>query len=281
MNKFVINFVPTGMMPNKNQVPSLPISPEDIAKEVIHAKRLGVSIVHLHARDSLGNPTWSKQVYKEIIDRIRDEDGYGDNSLIICVSTSGRNWPDFKRRSECLELKGKSKPDMASLTLGSLNFPLTGSLNSPDMIKQLALKMKNNNIKPELEVFDIGMINYAHYLKGKGMIEGPFYFNLLFGNISTAQANMLEFGVMQGLLPNNSYWSTGGIGSDQLKMNVCGIINGGGIRIGLEDNIFMDTEKRVIASNIDLLDRINQIAKLMDYKPYEPSEVREMLNLKI
>ncbi len=281
MSKFIINFTPTGMIPTKELTSFVPLKPDEIINEVLEARKYGISMVHLHARDEFGKPTWRKEVYKEIIDGIRSVDGYDNNSLVICVSASGRNWPDFERRSECLELTGKSKPDMASLTLSSINFQNSASVNSPEMIQKLAAKMLEKGIKPELEAFDSGMVNYAKYLHKKGLIKPPFYFNIILGNIFNCQPELIDTGSVIAQLPENSYWSLGGIGDAQLKMNITGMINGGGIRIGLEDNIYFDKSKTILGSNIDLLKRINEISEKLEYKPYSPKETREILGLKI
>lgn len=281
MRKFIINFTPTGIIPTREITPHLPITADEIIKEVIEARKYGISIVHLHARDENGHPTWDKKIYKEIIDGIRSVDGYNNNSLIICVSTSGRNCPDFERRSECLELEGTSKPDMASLTLSSLNFSGSVSVNSPTMIQKLAARMLEKGIKPELEAFDSGMINYAKYLHNKGLITPPFYFNLLLGNISNSQAGLLDAGYMISQLPENTYWTLGGIGASQFKMNVTGINFGGGIRIGIEDNIYFDNQRNDLCTNMELLHRINKIAKLLEAAPYTPAETRILLGLEI
>ncbi|MHC4758857.1 MAG: 3-keto-5-aminohexanoate cleavage protein, partial [Planctomycetota bacterium] len=106
-----------------------------------------------------------------------------------------------------LELSGELKPDFASLTLSSLNFNNIASINSPQMIKALAGKMLEKGIRPELEVFDLGMINYAKYLISKELIKPPYYFNLILGNIACAQPNMLSMGLMVRELPENSIWS--------------------------------------------------------------------------
>lgn len=157
-NKFILNFTPTGMIPTRDMTPCVPITPEEIAEQVLEVAGLGVSMVHLHARDpDSGEPTYKKEVYDEIISRIRHE----NKELILCVSTSGRNHGQFEQRSECLELHGEAKPDFASLTLSSLNFNKQASINSPETIQLLAKKMREKGIKPELEAFDLGMINYA------------------------------------------------------------------------------------------------------------------------
>jgi 3-keto-5-aminohexanoate cleavage enzyme len=278
-DRLIINFTPTGLIPTKAMTPHVPTSPQEIIQEVLESRKYGVSMVHLHARGRAGRPTHSKEVYAEIIRGIREVNGWGESALILCVSTSGRIWKDFRRRSECLELQGDGKPDMASLTLSSLNFNRQTSVNSPQMIQKLARKMQDTGIKPELEAFDIGMINYAKYLHKKGFIEPPFYFNLILGNIACAQANMLSLGLMINELPEDSIWAVGGVGDAQLKMNVNGMINGGGVRVGLEDNIWLTPGRQKLATNMDLLQRIQTIAQALDIQTATPQEVRALLHL--
>jgi len=273
---FILNFTPTGMIPTKEMTPKVPIQVPEIIEQVLEAADLGANMVHIHARDPKdGLPTSEKDVYANIIKGIRAK----NKDLVICVSTSGRNSPEFEKRSACMDLTGDLKPDFGSLTLSSLNFNKQASINTPDMIQALAKKMLDNGIKPELEVFDLGMINYAHYLIQKGLIKPPYYFNLILGNIACAQANLLSLGLMIKELPPDSIWSTGGIGNFQLKMNALGIVAGGGVRIGLEDNIFFDSEKTQLASNSDLLKRIIGIAKAMGRTPYSHKEVRKVLGV--
>ena len=273
-NKFIFNFTPTGMIPTKEMTEHVPILPEEIINQVLEASEIGINMVHLHARDSeTGNPTYKKEVYSEIISGIRKE----NKDLVLCVSTSGRNFAEFSKRSECLELKGELKPDFGSLTLSSLNFNKQASMNAPDMIKALVNKMLENNIRPELEAFDLGMINYAKYLISKNLIRKPYYFNLILGNIACAQANMLSLGLMIKELPENSIWSAGGIGNWQLKMNAMALLEGGGVRIGLEDNIYFDDERNHLATNLELVKRLATIAKTLGKNPYSQKEAREIL----
>ncbi len=268
------------MLPTREMSPHVPLTPQEIVEQVLDARQYGISIVHLHARGEDGLPTYRKEIYKEIIDGIRRVDGLGEDALILSVSTSGRHWNEFEKRSECLELDGASRPDMASLTLSSVNFNRQASINSPDIIKRLATMMREKRIKPELEAFDIGMINYAKYLYRKGLLEPPFYFNLLLGNIACAQANILNLGVMLTELPEQSVWAVGGIGDSQLKMNLNGMINGGGIRVGLEDNLWLTSERRKLASNRDLLTRVRSVADTINLPVASPREVRRRLALK-
>jgi len=273
-NKFIFNFTPTGMIPTKEMTEHVPIHPEEIVRQVLESVEYGVNMVHLHARDYVtGVPTYKKEVYSEIISGIRKENKY----LVLCVSTSGRNFSEFEKRSECLELSGELKPDFGSLTLSSLNFNQQASINAPDMIKALSQKMLDNYIRPELEAFDLGMINYAKYLISKKLIQPPYYFNLILGNIACAQPNMLSLGLMIKELPDNSIWSVGGIGNWQLKMNAMAVIEGGGVRIGLEDNIYFDDDRKHLATNLDLIKRLAAVAKALGKEPYSTKEAREIL----
>jgi len=275
-NKLIINFTPTGVIPRKDITPHVPTFPEEIIADVLAARQYGISIVHIHARDEEGNPTYNKETYGNIIRGIREV----DPDLILCVSTTGRSFFEFEKRAACLSLEGICKPDMASLTLSSLNFNKQASINSPDMIQALAKKMLEKNIKPELETFDLGMINYAKYLHTKGLIQPPFYFNFILGNIACAQANILNLGLMINELPVDSIWSVGGVGDSQLKMNIIGMANGGGIRVGIEDNIWLTPKRDKLATNIDLLKRIYTIAQALEIEIATPKEVREILQLK-
>ena len=272
--KFILNFTPTGLIPTKEMTPHVPVKPEEIIEQVLEVADLGVNMVHLHARElETGEPTYKKEIYAEIISGIRKT----NKDLILGVSTSGRNFSEFEKRSECMELKGDARPDFGSLTLSSLNFNHQASINTPEMIQALAKKMQDLGIRPELEAFDLGMINYAKYLIRKGLIKPPYYFNLIIGNIACAQANMLSLGLMVKELPEGSLWSVGGIGDRQLQMNAMALVAGGGVRVGLEDSIYYDRERTRLTTNRELIERILVVAKALGRKPYSHKEAREIL----
>jgi 3-keto-5-aminohexanoate cleavage enzyme len=276
MMNLIINFTPTGMIPTKEMTPFVPISVNEIIEDVHKAVEIGITMVHLHAREeSTGEPTYKADLYAKIISGIRSF----SKDLIICVSLSGRTFKKFEERAEPLQLEGDLKPDMGSLTLSSLNFNRIASVNSPKMIQALAMEMKLRGILPELEAFDAGMINYAKYLEKKGLLQPPNYFNLLLGNIACAQADLLHAGIMIRDLPDNSFWSLAGIGSAQLMMNSLSIAAGGGVRVGLEDNIWFDAERTGLATNADLLRRIHFLAQANEREIMSPGELRNLLNL--
>jgi 3-keto-5-aminohexanoate cleavage enzyme len=274
--KLIIDFTPTGMIPTKKLTPHVPVSVSEIVEDVHHACELGITKVHIHARDpETGEPTYKKEIYAEIIEGIRKFAPY----LVICVSLSGRTFHKFEERSDVLELDGSLKPDLGSLTLSSLNFNKIASVNAPEMIQKLAARMHERGIVPELEAFDAGMINYAKYLEKKELISPPHYFNLLLGNIACAQADILHAGIMIRDLPGNSLWSLAGIGDGQLVMNSVAIAIGGGVRVGLEDNIWYDSSRTKLARNIDLIKRIHVIAEANEREIMTATEFRQKLNL--
>jgi 3-keto-5-aminohexanoate cleavage enzyme len=272
----IINFTPTGMIPTKEMTPHVPITPKEIIEDVRCAADIGITMVHLHVRDpKTGNPDYKAEIYGEIIAGIREF----TKDLIICVSLSGRHINEFEKRAEPLTLKGDLKPDMGSLTLSSLNFNHVASVNSPDMINMLAREMKSRGILAELEAFDAGMINYAGYLETKGLLEPPHYFNLLLGNIACAQADLLHTGIMIRDLPKNSIWALAGIGDYQLMMNSLAIISGGGVRVGLEDNIWFDKARTRLATNVALVQRIHKLAEAHERNIMSPAKLRNLLQL--
>ena len=272
--KFILNFAPTGMIPTKKMTPYVPVAVNETIEQVLEAAELGANMVHLHARDPYtGEPTYKKEFYADIIREIRSH----FPRLIVCVTTSGRTFSEFEKRSEVLDLDGELRPDFGSLTLSSLNFNQQASINSPQMIQALAQKMLERGIKPEMEVFDLGMINYARYLIHKGLIRPPYYFNLILGNIACAQSTLLNLGLMVNELPYGAIWSAAGVGDTQLTMNIMALISGGGVRVGLEDNIWFDTDRTILATNCGLIQRIVKIADAMGLEPYSHEETRRML----
>ncbi len=275
MSKIIINFTPTGMLPMKSTTPHVPINVSEIVHEVKNAIDLGITMVHLHARDEDGLPTYKKEIYAEIIRGIRSY----NKDIVIVVSTTGRSVNTFEARSEVLQLTGDLKPDMASLTLGSINFSKDVSHNSPEMIMDLINTMLKNGIMPEFEVFDLGMINYLNYLIKKLNIETPIYINLILGNIAGAQFNLLHLATLINELPKNALFSIGGIGNSQFTSNQCAISLGYGVRIGLEDNIWYDDNRTVLASNIDLIKRIHRLIDVNEHTMMSSLELRVLLNL--
>lgn len=273
--KLIINACITGMVPTKEHTPHIPVTVDEIVADAARCYDAGASMVHVHARDKDGKPTYRKDVYGEIISGIRAS----RPDMIICASTSGRTHNTFECRSEVLELTGDAKPDMGSLTLGSMNFPKQASINEPDMINQLALAMKERGIVPEIECFETGMIQTAKVLMQREVLVAPFYFNLLFGSIYSAPGTLFDLSHMVRSLPPGVQWGAAGIGKFQLKMNFAAILMGGNIRVGLEDNIWYDQDASELATNARLVERAADFAGQIGRDVATAAEARKIIGL--
>jgi uncharacterized protein (DUF849 family) len=271
----IINLAPTGMVPTKETTPHVPVSVDEILEDVALCRELGASIIHVHARDENGVPTHRAEHFAPIIEGIRRI----DPELVVCATCSGRFVSDVDQRAEVLDLTGDAKPDMASLTLGSNNFAKQASLNPPEVIRDLAERMKQRGIRPELEAFEPGMVHFAKYLRGKGVIEEPCYVNILLGNLGTSPLGPGALASFLSLLPERWTWAVAGIGAEQLDANLMSVAAGGHVRVGLEDNIWWDRERTRLATNAMLVERIRRFAKLAERPIAPPSMVRERLGL--
>ena len=270
MNKpgLIINFCPTGMVSTKLNTPFIAISENEIIEQVHEAWEYGITIAHLHARDKEGKPVWRPEAHYQIMESLRKL----CPGLVICLSTSGRDVSEFEKRSAVIELK----PDMCSLTLGSINFLQQASINSPEMIVRLFEKMMEYDVLPEFECFTLGMINFGNYLTAKYNMPKPAYWNLLCGNINGLQAELLEIGTALSLIDKNDFVSIGGLGAFQLKANAIAIAIGKGVRTGLEDSLFMDSNKKQLATNISMVRRIHDLMNLNDKTWMRPEEFRKL-----
>jgi uncharacterized protein (DUF849 family) len=273
--KLIINLAPTGMVSNYDDCPNIPLTVDEIIEDVYKCYRVGASVAHLHARDSDGLPTFNPSVFEEIIKGVKEK----CRDMVICVTTSGRIFQKFEQRAKVLNIDEELKPDLASLTLGSMNFPKSTSVNSPEVIQKLARKMIEKNIKPELEVFEVGMLNYAFYLSQKNFLREPHYFNLLLGSLGSMPARTVDMCHLVNSLPNESTRGGTGIGKFQLPINVLAILMGGHVRVGLEDNLYYDYEKKEFATNEKLVKRVVRVAKEIRRQIASPSETRKILNL--
>jgi 3-keto-5-aminohexanoate cleavage enzyme len=264
--KKIINFTPTGTQTSRENS-FAPLTPNEIIDSVHEANELGISIVHLHARDEINlENTYKKEVYQKIIEGIKK---YCPD-LLICVSLTGRNFPELEKRSEVLQLL----PDMGSLTMSSLNFPSGSSVNQPNMILSLIDEMNKYGVQPEIECFDTGMLNYTNYLISKGKLTPPYHINFILGNIYNGQCDLSNLSSIKSNLPSNSYTCLGGIGSQQLNSNLYGLLDFDGVRIGLEDNLYLKEKKKT--TNSELLKRLHRIMNELDITHFTSKELKQL-----
>ena len=271
----IVNVALTGMIPQRSQVPAVPVTPAQIVASAVACVDAGAAILHLHARDADGAPEWRREAYEAFIPAIRA----ACPDAVLCVTTSGRDVAELERRADVLDLEGAARPDMASLTLGSLNFRTSASVNAPGTIVALAERMAARGIRPELEIFDTGMAYLAADLLDRGILQPPLYANLILGSVNTAPATNRALANLVDALPPGTTWAAGGLGPFQLPMNALAVFTGGHVRTGLEDNPTYDAERLQPATNEGLVARVAELARIAGRRLATPAEVRERLGL--
>jgi len=254
----------------RKETPYLPLSPEEIARSAIEAHAAGASIVHLHVRDSNGRPTCDEAIFSEVIQRIRLA-----SDVIIQVSTGGAIGDSELDRFRPLE----AKPDMASLTTGSINFGKEIFLNPRPFVESLAKEMKARGIKPEIEVFDTAMLETALDLVQKGLVDFPLHIDLVLGVPGALAATERNLCFLVAGIPEACTWSVAAVGRQQFPMADLAIKLGGHVRVGMEDNIYL--EKGILAkSNAEFVQKAAALAREFGRRLAKPDEVRQWFNLK-
>lgn len=228
----IISAALTGAVPSKAKYPSLPISVEEISADAIACADAGASIVHLHMRDEQGKQTQDQDKLSQTIKLIRKE----KPELIICATTTSRGAKNIEDRLVPFLLPSDELPDLASLTMGSYNTPYGVNLNPINEIELLASKMMTTGVKPELEIFEPGMLYTYLRMKEAGIISKPAIINILLGVQGACAANFRELYHLVGLVPKEIEWAVAGIGIYQQQMVRLGIEMGGNVRVGMEDN---------------------------------------------
>lgn len=270
MEKLIITAALTGGEVTRAQQPNLPLTPSEIAAAAYEAYQAGAAIVHVHARDAAGNPTQDYETNREIRDRIAEK-----CKVIFQVSTGGSIWHTFEERLQPLLIN----PEMASLDAGTCNFGDGVFMNSPQYIEGFAKEMLARNIKPEIEIFERGMIENALLLAKAGLLKEPLYFDFVLGVPGAMPGNIEDLVFLVGRIPAGSKWTVAGIGRCELPLAVHAVAMGGNVRVGFEDNIYY--HKGVLAdSNARLVARVARIAGEMGREIATPDEARAILGLR-
>lgn len=262
----------TGSRITKKQTPYIPITPEEIALSGIEAWRAGASVLHIHVRDpETGIGTQEFSVFKMVVDRIRAE-----TDAILCLTTSGipgRNLP-ISERLQPLALN----PELVSFDAGSINLNENVFLNPPEFLETLAKETLARAIKPELEVFEAGMVATCIRYMEKGLLKKPLHFQFVLGTNGGMPATAKALLYMTEIIPEGSTWSVIGTGPGQLPMAILAMVMGGHARVGLEDNIYYS--KGVLAkTNAELVERVVRIAKEYGREIATPAEAKKILSL--
>jgi 3-keto-5-aminohexanoate cleavage enzyme len=272
MSLLLINAALTGMVPTKQDNPHVPLTVDEIAGDARRCVDAGASILHLHVRYPDGRPAYERELNDALFTAVRA----ACPGVVISGSTSGRVFAEIDQRAAVLD----AGPDMASLTLGSMNFATTASVNAPDTIRELAHRMLARGVMPELEIFDLGMADFSHHLVRRKDIKAPLYANILLGSLGTANATAANLATIVGALPAGTTWAGAGIGRFQFFVNGLAIAMGGHVRVGLEDNIWMDPEtKREPATNARLVERTVTVARAHGREIASCADARRLLGL--
>ena len=269
MQKLIITAALTGAEVTREQQPALPVTPQEIAIAAEECAKAGASIVHLHAREADGTPTQDRETYREIIAAIRER-----CDVIVQVSTGGAVGMTSAERLAPVTLA----PEMATLSMGTVNFGDDVFMNHPADMETFLHAMQQHGVKPEFEIFDTGMITTLNRWVKKGLLQGPqhvdFVLGIPGGMAGTPQA--LMYLVEQ--LPPDATWTVAGIGSAQLPLGTLAILLGGHVRVGFEDNVYY-RKGELASSNAQLVSRIARISEELNRPVATPAQARAILGL--
>lgn len=255
---------------SQEDTPYLPITPEEIGEAAAEACAAGAAIAHIHVRDTEGKPSQSREIYRQVIDEIEKR-----CNIIIQVSTGGAVGMTAEERLQPVSLS----PEMATLTTGTVNFSEEVFMNSPGQLEVFAEEFAKCGVKPEFEIFDVGMIENALRLIKKGYFPGHTHFDFVLGVPGAIPATAENLLHMTRQVPRESTWSVAAMGRFQLPMATLAIILGGHVRVGLEDNIYYT--KGVLATNTQLVERIVRISRELQRAIATPDEARKRLGLEM
>ncbi|USK59256.1 3-keto-5-aminohexanoate cleavage protein [Peribacillus asahii] len=269
MEKLIITVATTGAQTTREHTPYVPLTPKEIADSVIESWKAGAAIAHIHVRDKDGNNTVDLNVYKEVIDRVRDK-----CDIILNLTTAGGLEMSDEDRLRVCELN----PEMATFDAGTMNFGADVFHNTPRFLENLATEMKQREIKPEIEIFDVGMIHNALRIAQKGFLENPFHFQFVLGVHGGMPATPKNLMYLIDSIPEGSTWSAIGASKDQLTINTMSILLGGHVRVGMEDSVYY-RKGELAKTNAQFVERIVQLSHTLGREIATPNEARDILQL--
>jgi uncharacterized protein (DUF849 family) len=273
MAKTIITVATTGAVPGKKDNPNIPLTPEEIAGDVIACYKAGAAIAHLHMRNDQGAGTMDKAKFRKTMELIR---AHTDCDVLLNMTTSGAlDATDETRQIHLKELK----PELASYDCGSMNWMHMGVfVNSPQFLEQLGTTMLEYDIKPEIEIFDAGMVYNALYYLKKGILKAPLHFQFVLGAAGGMAATVENLVFLKSLIPEGSTWSALGIGKAHVPILLTTIAMGGHLRVGMEDNV-MFAPKQPAESNAVLVKRAADLVRISGGEIASPKEAKEILGI--
>jgi 3-keto-5-aminohexanoate cleavage enzyme len=273
MDNLMITAAVVGSQPTKEMNPAVPYTPEDIAREALDSWRAGAAIAHIHVRDpESGTPLMDLGLFKDVVERIRSE-----SDILINLTTSGFHLSGDDTGEQRLNPLTLT-PELCSFDIGSVNFREGAFINPPAWGEMAAKRMQAEGVKPEIEVFEVGHIRQARGLIADGFLVEPPYFQLCMGVGWGIGATPENLRFMHSKLPPEAVWSVLGVGRAQKEMITLGVEMGGHVRVGFEDNLYLN--KGVLAtSNAQFVDQAVQLAAEIGREVATPTEARQILGL--
>jgi len=280
MSKVVISAALTGVLSTRNQCPAIPYTPKEIGVEAKRAADAGAAIVHIHARTADGGPDWKGETFAEIFNEVRAR-----TDVIVNFSTGAIGVPPEDRVAHIRDLK----PEMAALNMGSMNYAIYSEkkktfyhdhvfANSFKDIQFFLETMKNAGVRPEMECFDTGHIGNTRPLIDMGVLEPPFQFSLIMGVLGGIPGTTRHLVDQVDSLPPGSHWQVIGIGLNQWPLVAAAITMGGNVRVGLEDNFYVEDGK-MAKSNGDLVEKASRLVRDLGREVATSAEARAQLGL--
>lgn len=272
-NTRVISAALCGSWPTKEQNPAVPYSPEELAADAYACWKAGAAIVHIHVREADGTPTSRYALYEETIQRIR---AFRDCDVCINITSSGTPAGGDDERIEPLR---RLLPEIGSFDAGTLNWQHKIIFeNSPRFLERLGTELQEVNVKPEIEIFDGGMVYTAlHYIE-TGVLKAPCHFQLVLGAAGGLTNSVENLVFLKNLLPKDCTWGACGIGAGHMPIMLATIAMGGHLRVGLEDNVFY--HKGILAeSSAQLVLRAKRLLEEAGLQAATPAEAREIYGL--
>lgn len=269
MDKLIITAALTGAEVTREQQPALPITPEEIGIAAAECAAAGVSIVHVHARNDDGSSTQSAERYREIIAAVRAR-----CDVIVQVSTGGAVGMSAQERLAPVTLS----PEMATLSMGSVNFGDDVFLNHPADMELYLAEMKRHGVKPELEIFDAGMLATVQRWIKKGLLPANPHLDFVLGVPGAMPGTPEALMYLKSQMPAGASWTVAGIGSAQLPLAALAIVLGGHVRVGFEDNVYF-RKGELATSNAQLVARVRTLAQTLERPVATPDEARALLGI--
>jgi 3-keto-5-aminohexanoate cleavage enzyme len=266
VEKLMITVALDGAEVTREQTPHLPVTPVEIAEDAARCRQAGAAMVHVHGRMPDGTPTQSGAVYAAILQECRAR-----TDVIVQLSTGGAVGMPAEERLQPVMLR----PEMATLSAGTVNFGRGVFMNSPEMMEQFGRTMMQQGVVPEIEAFDVGHITNALALVKQGILKLPLHFDFVMGVPGGIAGSIKNLLLMAESIPEGCTWSVAGVGRAQLPLANAAILLGGHVRVGLEDNIYY--AKGVLASNLMLVERVVRLARELGREVATPDEARRIL----